>query len=49
MTETKPVNNPTTRFTPSWEKSNPSSPEPILPPNSTQDESKTEQYLPPDT
>jgi len=25
----------TTRFTPSWEKSNPSNPEPILPPRST--------------
>ena len=35
MTETKPVNNPTTRFTPSWEKSNPSKPEPILLPYST--------------
>ena len=39
----------TTRFTPSWEKSNSSEPEHTLPPNSTLDESKTEQYLPPDT
>ena len=31
----KTITNPTTRFTPSWEKSNPSNPEPILPPRST--------------
>jgi len=31
----KTINNPTSRFTPSWEKSNPSKPEPILPPRST--------------
>ena len=31
----KTINNPTTRFTPSWEKSNPSNPAPILPPRST--------------
>jgi len=31
----KTVNNPTTRFTPSWEKSNPSNPERTPPPNST--------------
>jgi len=31
----KTINNPTTRFTPSWEKSNPSNPAPIPPPRST--------------
>jgi len=31
----KTINNPTTRFTPSWEKSNRSKPEPTLPPRST--------------
>jgi len=31
----KTINNPTTRITPSWEKSNPSKPEHILPPHST--------------
>jgi len=31
----KTITNPTTRYTPSWEKSNPSNPEPIPPPRST--------------
>jgi len=31
----KTINNPTTRFTPSWEKSNPSNPEPTRRPHST--------------
>jgi len=49
MIETKPINNPTTRFTPSWEKSNPSKLGPLPPPHTTSDKSKTVQYLPPHT
>jgi len=45
----KTINNHTTSFTPSWEKSNSPKPEPILSPRSTWDESKAEQYLPSDT
>jgi len=37
----KTINNPTTSFTPSLEKSNPSNPEPILPPRSTYISKKT--------
>jgi len=48
IVKTKPVNNPTTHFTPSWEKSNPSKQGNISPSSSISDESKTKQYLPPD-
>ena len=44
----KTIKNPTTRFTPASEKSNPRNPEHTPPPPSTEDERKTKQYLPRD-